>query len=196
MSIPDVLLALLSRGPAHGYDLKRAHDAWFDRARPLAFGQVYSTLARLERDGQVAVAHTEAGGGPERTVYELTSAGRERLDAWLAQPVEPAPPGADELIRKAVAALRLGLDPGGFLARQRAAHLRRMAALEDAPATDPTSRLVVAHAVAHLDADLRWLETAAAHLAAAPGDTWSGTDRSPDGPPMDGAASSDVRSPA
>ncbi|WP_088285868.1 PadR family transcriptional regulator [Kineosporia sp. A_224] len=165
MSTADVVLALLSRGPAHGYDLKRGHDTWFDQGRPLAFGQVYATLARLERDGLAAVAHTETGGGPERTVYEITPAGRARLAAWVAEPAEPAAPGADELIRKTVAALRLGLDPAGFVARQRAAHLRRMRALEQTPATDPTSRLVVEHAVAHLDADLRWLEVAAGYVS-------------------------------
>ncbi|WP_088321032.1 PadR family transcriptional regulator [Kineosporia sp. R_H_3] len=168
MSTADVVLALLSRGPAHGYDLKRGHDTWFDQGRPLAFGQVYATLARLERDGLAAVAHTETGGGPERTVYEITPAGRARLAAWVAEPAEPAAPGADELIRKTVAALRLGLDPAGFVARQRAAHLRRMRVLEQTPATDPTSRLVVEHAVAHLDADLRWLEAAAGYVAADP----------------------------
>lgn len=165
MATTDVLLALLSGGPRHGYDLKRGHDAWFDRGRPLAFGQVYASLARLERDGLVAQAHTEAGAGPERTVYELTEAGRARLDEWLGTPVDPAPPGADELVRKAVAAIRLGLDPAGFVARQRAAHLRRMHALQAETDDDPVSRLVREHALAHLDADLRWLEDAAAWLA-------------------------------
>ncbi len=173
MATTDVLLALLAGGPRHGYDLKRGHDAWFDRGKPLAFGQVYASLARLERDGLVVQAHTEAGSGPERTVYELTGAGRTRVDEWIGTPVDPAPPGADELVRKAVAAIRLGLDPAGFVARQRAAHLRRMHELQAEDGTgsgsgDPVSRLVREHAVAHLDADLRWLEDAAAWLAAHP----------------------------
>lgn len=184
MATSDVLLALLSRGPAHGYDLKRAHDTWFDSGRPLAFGQVYSTLARLERDGLAAVAHTESGGGPERTVYEIIAAGRERLHAWVTEPAEPAPPGADELIRKTVAAVRLGLDPAGFVARQRSSHLRRMRELEESVVTDATDRLVVDHAVAHLDADLRWLDLASARITADPAPT--GTD----------APTTDLRSPA
>lgn len=165
MATSDVLLALLQPGPSHGYDLKRAHDQWFDRGRPLAFGQVYATLARLERDGLVAVAHTESGDGPERTVYEVTDAGRARLEAWMGEPVEPAQPGGEELIRKTVAALRLGLDPAGFLARQRTGHLRRMHALEGAVPADPIAALVHDYALAHLDADLRWLDVAAARLA-------------------------------
>ena len=135
-----MLLALLADGPRHGYDLKRGHDTWFDRARPLAFGQVYATLARLQRDELVAQAHVEAGAGPERTVYEFTESGRHRLDQWIGTPVDPAPPGSDELVRKAVAAIRLGLDPAGFVARQRAAHLRRMHELAGEAADDPVSR--------------------------------------------------------
>lgn len=179
MSTTDVLLALLRRGPAHGYDLKVSYDRWFDRGRPLAFGQVYSTLARLLRDGLVEVAHTEMGGGPERTVYELTAAGDERVVRWLQTPVEPGPAGAEEMIRKAVAAFRLDVDPAGFVARQRSTHLRRMrqlteldAAVEasasgsaDGAGSDVVAELVRDHALAHLDADLRWLELAEARLA-------------------------------
>lgn len=184
MATTDVLLALLADGPRHGYDLKRGHDTWFDRGKPLAYGQVYATLARLERDGLVEQAHTEPGAGPERTVYALTEAGRARLDEWVGTPVEPAPPGSDELVRKAVAAIRLGLDPAGFVARQRAAHLRRIRALHDETDTDPVSRLVREHAIAHLDADLRWLEDAAAWLAARPAH------------PADPTATDGLRSPA
>ena len=177
MSGTDVLLALLMGGPRHGYDLKRGHDTWFDQAKPLAYGQVYASLARLERDGLVARAHTEAGDGPDRTIYELTDAGRQRVDDWIRTPADPAPPGADELIRKTVAAIRLGLDPAGFVARQRSAHLRRMRELQpdDGP-TDPVAQLVREHAVVHLDADLRWLEAAAQWLAD-PAATARGTER-------------------
>ena len=45
------LLGLLSAGPGHGYDLKRSWDHWFAASKPLAYGQVYATLARLVRDG-------------------------------------------------------------------------------------------------------------------------------------------------
>jgi DNA-binding PadR family transcriptional regulator len=165
VAIVDVLLALLVPGPSHGYDLKRTHDQWFADGKPLAYGQVYSTLGRLERDGYVSVAHTEAGAGPDRVVYELTSAGRERVRGWLDETVEPDPPGTAELIKRTVAAIRLGLDPDGFLTRQREARLRRMRELGDAEPADPLAALVHDHAVAHLDADLRWLDLAAGRLS-------------------------------
>jgi DNA-binding PadR family transcriptional regulator len=162
----EVLLALLRKGPAHGYDLKRGHDAWFPDARPMAFGQIYATLARLERAGLVDVVETRVEGGPERTVYALSTQGEERLQQWLTEPAAPAAAGTDEIVRKTIAALRTGGDPGAFLAGQRAAHLRRMHELTvAAPERDPTARLARDHLVAHLDADLRWLEAAAGTVA-------------------------------
>jgi len=155
-----VLLGLLERGPAHGYELKAAHDDWFPSARPLAFGQVYATLARLERDGLVEAVETRQESGPERTVYAATEQGREALREWLAEPEAPATYAADELVRKTVTALRLGLDQARFLDRQHAAHMELMRQLtgQRAQAAEPGARIALDHRLGHLDADLRWLQ--------------------------------------
>lgn len=155
-----VLLGLLRGGPAHGYELKAAHDEWFPSAKPLAFGQVYATLGRLERDGLVEPVETRQEGGPERTVYALTDAGAERLRGWLADPEAPAAYAADDLVRKTVTALRLGVDHDRFLDRQRTSYMDVMRALtqEQAAAVEPGARFALSHRIAHLDADLRWLE--------------------------------------
>lgn len=165
MALPELVLSLLRRGPAHGYDVKRDHDAWFPDGRPLAYGQVYATLARLERQELVTVHETLRDGGPERTVYILTPGGEERVAAWLEEPADVTSTSADEIVRKTVVALRSGGDAGPFLARQRAAHLRRMRELLDHPAEDdPASRLARDHLVTHLDADLRWLDAAVSRI--------------------------------
>ncbi|MFI7587731.1 PadR family transcriptional regulator [Spongisporangium articulatum] len=163
MAMTDVLLALLARGPRHGYDLKRSYDEWFAGLRPLAFGQVYSTLARLQRDGLVEVAHTEGGDGPERVVYETTGAGREALRVWLEEPVEPNGTASDDLQRKVLAAHRLKEDVPALIARQRAAHLRAMRALT--PSGELAATLTADLARLRLDAELRWLELAEERLA-------------------------------
>ena len=158
MPTADVFLALLRAGRGHGYDLKRGHDTWFPDARPLAFGQVYSTLGRLDRDGLVEVVETVTGRGPERTVYTLTSQGEARLAAWLGEPERLSDRGSDEIVRKTVSALRTGGDARGIVLRQRTAHLRRMSELSGAAALDPIARLAREHMLAHLNADLRWLD--------------------------------------
>jgi DNA-binding PadR family transcriptional regulator len=167
MSVSHALLGILAGGPAHGYDLKRGHDERFPGAKPLAYGQVYATLARLERDGHLEIAETVQGGGPERTVYALTLEGQRVLTDWLEQ-VEPAGPyPADELVRKTITALHLGTDAAGFLSRQRAQHMARMRELVRAQAVvvELGAQIALDHTIAHLDADLRWLETAAARVA-------------------------------
>ena len=155
-----VLLGLLDRGPGHGYELKVAHDAWFPSAKPLAFGQVYASLGRLERDGLVEAVETRQEAGPERTVYALTDTGRAALLAWLAEPEQPATYAADELVRKTVTALRLGMEQTEFLERQQTAHgaLMRTLTQQRAAAQEPGARIALDHRLAHLDADLRWLE--------------------------------------
>lgn len=169
-----MLLGLLARGPAHGYELKADHDAWFPSAKPLAFGQVYATLGRLERDALVETVEVQTGSGPERTVYAITTGGRAALDAWLGQAEGPAEHAADELVRKTVTALRLGVDQAGFLARQGEAHLALMRRLtrERETTTEPGARLALDHRLLHLDADLRWLEETRARV----GDTTTTTD--------------------
>jgi DNA-binding PadR family transcriptional regulator len=155
-----VLLGLLDRGPGHGYELKAAHDEWFPSAKPLAFGQVYASLGRLERDGLVEAVETRQESGPERTVYALTEQGRAALREWLAEPEPPTAYAADELVRKTVTALRLGVDHERFLDRQQAAHMELMRQLtaQRGQAAEPGARIALDHRLAHLDADLRWLE--------------------------------------
>ena len=160
MSLGTVLLGVLADRPAHGYDLKRAHDERFPASRKLAFGQVYATLARLERDGLVETVETAQENGPERTVYAITDAGRAELHRWLGQTEEPGPYSADELVRKTITALHTRADAEDFLQRQRSVHLAAMRGLtrERAVVEELGSRIAIDHTLAHLDADLRWLD--------------------------------------
>src|SRR4029077_4478446 len=64
MTVPLALLGLLEREPSHGYDLKRDYDTYFGRGKPLPYGQVYATLARLARDGKAGAARAAPGGAP------------------------------------------------------------------------------------------------------------------------------------
>ncbi|MFI7304481.1 PadR family transcriptional regulator [Micromonospora aurantiaca] len=164
MSTQHVLLGLLAAGPRHGYELKRAHDERLPRARPLAFGQVYATLARLHRDGLVVPAGQERDGGPDRTAYALTDDGRAALDRWLGTVEPPMPYVASTLFAKVVVALLVAdaAQARGYLIAQRRAHtqrLRELTALKTAPGARLDEVIAADFAIAHLDADLRWLHT-------------------------------------
>jgi DNA-binding PadR family transcriptional regulator len=165
MSIGHALLGLLEKGPRHGYDLKRAYDERFGHDRPLHYGQVYSTLSRLLRNGLVQVDGTEAGGGPERKRYAITEAGVTDIDGWLGTPEKPEPYLQNTLYAKVVLALMSGRSAQGVLDSQRAEHLRLMRTLTRRKAAgDLADQLVCHHALFHLEADLRWLELTAARL--------------------------------
>jgi DNA-binding PadR family transcriptional regulator len=162
MSTSHVLLGLLAVGPRHGYDLKRAHDYRLARAKPVAFGQVYATLGRLRRDGLVAPVGHDRDGGPDRTSFEITPAGRTALDAWLGSVVPPAPFVTSTLFAKVVVALLVtGQERArDYLVAQRAAHMDRLRELTAAkvdPATPLGDVIAADFAILHLDADLRWV---------------------------------------
>lgn len=89
MSIGLTLLGLLEGGPRHGYDLKRAYDDRFGHDRQVHYGQVYSTLARLLKQGLVEADGVEVDGGPERKRYAITEAGVADVAGWLATAEKP-----------------------------------------------------------------------------------------------------------
>ncbi|HWD09566.1 MAG TPA: PadR family transcriptional regulator [Actinomycetota bacterium] len=166
MSVPLALLGLLEREPSHGYDLKREYDTYFGQGKPLPFGQVYSTLARLARDGKIVAGESEPGSGPDRKRYSITEEGRREVAAWLAEPIKPEPHLQTVLFIKVVLSLMLDQDAQGYLDTQRAAHLARMRELTELKRKGGVVEALLAdHGLYHLEADLRWIETTSARLA-------------------------------
>lgn len=165
MNVPLTLLGLLEPEPSYGYELKRAYDLRFGDGRPLRFGQVYATLGRLERDGQVEARGIEAGSGPDRKRYAITPEGVTALDQWLTEP-EPAEPHLQSvLFAKVVLALFSGRSAEQFLDAQRAAHLARMRELTNLRRTSSLGPSLLAdYALFHLEADLRWIDLTTARL--------------------------------
>ncbi|MER7210529.1 PadR family transcriptional regulator [Streptosporangium sp. NPDC000239] len=167
MTVPLALLGLLDREPSYGYDLKRAYDTYFGRGKPLPFGQVYSTLGRLARDGKVTAGQSEPGDGPDRKRYAITPLGSQEVAVWLAEPVAAEPFLQTVLFTKVVLALLLGQDAQGYLDAQRATHMRRMRELSEIKRGDAlVDTLLADHALFHLEADLRWIDVTTARLGA------------------------------
>ncbi|MFB9234950.1 PadR family transcriptional regulator [Plantactinospora siamensis] len=164
MSTQHVLLGLLSAGPLHGYQLKRAHDDRLPRAKPLAYGQVYASLGRLERDGLVEQVGQDRDAGPDRTSYGITAAGRQAVTDWLAAVEPPAPYVSSTLLAKVTVALLVADDrvARDYLIAQRRAHsdrLRELTRIKTEPGATLGDLVAADFAIAHLDADLRWLAT-------------------------------------
>ena len=166
MSAAHALLGLLEPAPTYGYTLKRQYDERFAHTKPLAFGQVYASLARFERQGWAEVVDVEAGEGPDRKRYRITGEGVTVLDTWVYEPQPPGVFATSTLFARVSVALMSGRDAAEVLDRQRASHLARMRELtRGREGAFQLADLALTYELAHLDADLRWIEEAAARLA-------------------------------
>src|SRR6058998_489350 len=124
MSIRYGLLALLERDQMYGYQLRVAFEESTGGTWPLNIGQVYTTLARLERDGLVeALPESDGGQRP----YQITEAGRADLQTWFATPVSHRDRARDELaIKLALALTTPGVEVGAVVQTQRNATMRHL----------------------------------------------------------------------
>lgn len=163
--VREVLLALLAGEASHGYQLRaRLALALGPLADALNDGQVYVTLNRLAKAGLLSSRRVGQTDRPDRKVYELTPAGRERVAEWLDDTSWPKPAPA-EFHLKLVAAAAAGLaDPVGIVDRQRRALLTGLGQAQRAALAEPdgsVAALLLEGVVLRLQADLRWLEACA-----------------------------------
>ena len=94
MSLPHVLLGLLSDHPSTGYDLARSLDEDVAPLWRAEISQIYPALARLRRAGFVLLRVLGPRHGPRRNLFRITAAGRRELRRWLSEP--PAPPSSKD----------------------------------------------------------------------------------------------------
>ncbi len=187
MSVRNALLGLLEQKPRHGYELRAAFEAMVGGqgnwdVKP---AQIYSTLARLE-EARLVVQRDSGGeglsgpcgnpgvpgaapppaapktGGPEKRVYAITPAGRAELEAWFSSPT-PTNHQRDEFFLKLMLCLATGGDARRLIYTQRAGLYQELHALtagRDRASPQKELALILLHeqAMAHLEADLRWLE--------------------------------------
>ncbi len=93
------VLALLLTGPRHTYEM---HRMMIDTHKDFVTGlprSMYHAVERLLRDQLIRVVGTARNGTrPERTVYELTAAGRGELTARVRRLLEQPDPDATLLV--------------------------------------------------------------------------------------------------
>jgi DNA-binding PadR family transcriptional regulator len=166
MSVRHALLALLEQGPMYGYQLRSEFEGRTGATWPLNIGQVYTTLARLERDGLIEGAAEGDESEDGKHSYSITTDGRVEVATWFDEPVGRGQPPRDELaIKLAIAVTLPGVDVTALVQRQRGS---TMTALQDytrlkrSVSTDePTDlawSLVLDSLIFAAEAELRWLD--------------------------------------
>ena len=78
------VLATVVQRPMHRYEMASVMRArGKDRDMDIKWGSLYTVVANLEKNGLLeAIEVTRQGARPERTVYQITDAGRDELVAW------------------------------------------------------------------------------------------------------------------
>jgi DNA-binding PadR family transcriptional regulator len=159
----EVLLALLAKEQSHGYQLRaRLRQALGPLGDAMNDGQVYVTLTRLEKAGEV-VSERAAGtpDRPDRKTYALTAHGQQRVADWLAEVSWPKPDLAEFHLKLLAAAAARLADPIAIIDAQRRELLRRLRDAQRAAMVEPDgseAALLLEGITLRLQADLRWLE--------------------------------------
>ncbi len=88
------VLATVVQRPMHRYEMASLmRTRGKDRDMNIKWGSLYTVVANLEKNGFLeAIDVTRQGARPERTVYQITDAGRDELVAWTRELIaEPEP---------------------------------------------------------------------------------------------------------
>jgi DNA-binding PadR family transcriptional regulator len=169
------VLACLHERPMHPYEMASTmRERGKEHSIKLNYGSLYTVVENLAKHGLIeAVEARREGRRPERTVYQLTDAGRVRLDAWmselLAAPVKEYPQF------EAALSLMPVLHPDHVLAllRQRTRALEKQIAMErfmlDTASKAGLPRLLLIESEYHLalrETELSWVRDLAGELEA------------------------------
>ena len=162
MSIKHGLMAMLRSGSMYGGQLRNEFERQTGGTWPLNIGQVYTTLARLQRDGLVTEAGEPDADGRRR--YELTPEGDQLVHRWWTTPVDrDTPPRSELAIKLALAVVVPGVDVVAVVQTQRAATFRQLQDLtrlkrQQGPEADLAWTLVLEHLIFSAEAEIRWLD--------------------------------------
>lgn len=162
-------------GPQHGYRLKQILEEEVSDFAKIKLPTIYYHLQKLAIEGHVSEMADRDGNRPEKTIYAVTKSGvsrfAEMLDEQLAADYSPEFSvdgvlyfrdciGGDELLQ--------ALKAKGAELRSKVARLKRHEAESSRyipEAGKLGAELIFAHHLAHLEAELAWLEKCAATLS-------------------------------
>lgn len=183
MSVKYGILALLNRRSMHGYEMRRELEEELGPQWAVNYGQIYSTLERLVRDGLVVQSETiVSADAPDRKLHTVTPAGRAELNLWFLSPIDSTEAGRDGLHAKVMLALTGDIPVEKVIQAERKAQLRRIGQLTDLkenrdPQLELASVLQLDMSIMKTEAVIRWLDTAEAKIRKSAASRAAGVDR-------------------
>jgi transcriptional regulator len=80
-----LILAVLDKGPAHGYAIAQEINTRTDGLLRMKEGTLYPLLHRMEAEGLLRAAWRESDKGPPRRTYQLSAKGKRVLSRRAKQ---------------------------------------------------------------------------------------------------------------
>lgn len=167
MSVKYAMLGILAEKDLHGYELKSSFDEKVGDFWSLNYGQIYTTLDRLEKEDLVTYDRQSQDKRPDRKIYSITEKGRKELAEWLSTPVPKVRSLRDELFIKLLFMDKRNPAPVlELIEKQKALYLKQMNRLTHQKVElkkKPRSRdslvteLLMDAGLFHADADIKWL---------------------------------------
>lgn len=99
MALSHAILAALNDAPCSGYDLAKKFDGSVGFFWNASHQQIYRELTKLEENKYIEATVIHQANRPDKKNYVMTAAGKNYLQAWIAQP-STVTPTKDELLVK------------------------------------------------------------------------------------------------
>ncbi len=176
MPVKHAILGILKESPRHGYEMKTLFDERVGNFWNLNYGQIYTTLDRLKKDGLVSCTEEEQESRPDKKVYNISPGGVQELARWLQEPITKPRALRDELFIKL---LFMDQDNQGpmlkLIEQQVQIYLEQMKELTETKyrltkggitKENIFTDLLIDAALFHAEADIRWLRHVEAKIAA------------------------------
>ncbi|MBC7441876.1 MAG: PadR family transcriptional regulator [Ramlibacter sp.] len=173
MSVRCALLAILTIGPAYGFQLHGELGSRTAGRRQVNAGQIYATLDRLVKQGAIESAGATADGLP---LYRNTALGRDEGLAWLHDTASASGEEWNDLVDRVLIASSLPhLDVRAIIARYRDRWRSVVDSIDARCGAGPQpgigqDRLAAQAQRALAHAALSWLDEADAQLCTGPAD--------------------------
>jgi PadR family transcriptional regulator, regulatory protein AphA len=135
MSLPHLILGLLSRAPLSGYDLNKTFQNTVQHFWTTEQSQIYRALYKMEENGWVKVETIIQEDSPNKKIYHVTEAGHRALHEWLTTPLEDEPTRENWLGQIFFGGLVADEELFSLIRASIAALLERLAAMEHLQAT-------------------------------------------------------------
>ncbi len=160
-----IILGILHEGKTHGYRLNEYVNHAMDLYTDIKKSKVYYTLAKLEKGGYVEYETEREGKRPERRVYQITEKGNALFLELLRENLgEFARAHFNDDIGIAFMDQLSTQETQELLEKKRGMIQSTLQQFEEVPDHGGNWRYVISHNIAHLKADLTWINSMISEL--------------------------------